>query len=373
MFRFILFCLLLLQGMPGSAQAPADRIAQVKVGDKYGYIRPDGSFALPAEFEDGDTWAGTFFDVKRDSTWMCVNRSGKVIWDKPLPFRNSYGQSFNEGLRPVCFWEHLESTNERWYVSLTGWWGYIDTSGKVVIPVQFTCAYKWSEGLGPVRTDSLMGYINREGEFEIEPRFEEAKCFSEGCAAVRSNGKWGLIDRKGNWIVEPEWDWINDMKEGRCWVRKDEKYRLMNDRGKLIGKEKFDVVEDFSGGFAIVNIGGEVSLPEDLLMDFSMTLATGKYGLINREGKMVIPFQEYRFNHFSDGKIIFNDPKAGFFENAGVMNTDGKIILAPHHGRSIKGVYGGLAPASEGGKWGYINIQGEWVIPPQFDGAESFR
>ncbi|MDR2244607.1 MAG: WG repeat-containing protein, partial [Burkholderiales bacterium] len=32
----------------------------------------------------------------------------------------------------------------------------------------------------------------------------------------------------------------------------------------------------------------------------------------------------------------------------------------------------GLAGAKENGRWGYINAQGEWVIPPKFKVAHAF-
>lgn len=63
-------------------------------------------------------------------------------------------------------------------------YGYIDSSGRVVIEPRFDHANIFSEGLARVVVDGLSGYIDRAGAIVIEPRFERAHKFSEGLARV---------------------------------------------------------------------------------------------------------------------------------------------------------------------------------------------
>jgi len=51
-------------------------------------------------------------------------------------------------------------------------WGYIDTTGKIVVQPQFDCAYAFNEsGLALVENDGEIGWIDCTGKFIIEPRY----------------------------------------------------------------------------------------------------------------------------------------------------------------------------------------------------------
>lgn len=69
--------------------------------------------------------------------------------------------------------------------------GFIDTAGKVVVPLSFSGCEDFSEEYGPVQVGSEWGFIDRDGNTQIAPQFDEVRCsFSEGLAAVRSGKKW---------------------------------------------------------------------------------------------------------------------------------------------------------------------------------------
>ena len=68
--------------------------------------------------------------------------------------------------------------------------GYIDLSGKMVIPPQFPCALNFSEGLAPVNgvfnvIRRKWGYIDKTGKIVIELKFLAAGPFAEGLAPVK--------------------------------------------------------------------------------------------------------------------------------------------------------------------------------------------
>lgn len=73
-------------------------------------------------------------------------------------------------------------------VKLTGKWGYIDRTGRIVINPQFEEAGDFSEGLARVKTGGKWGYIDRTGRFLVNPQFEEAGDFSQGLARVKLGG-----------------------------------------------------------------------------------------------------------------------------------------------------------------------------------------
>jgi len=77
-------------------------------------------------------------------------------------------------------------------------WGYVDYSGRVVVPLQFDGAEPFSEGLGLVYIRGKAGFIDKTGRMAIEPEYSGAQDFSEGLAVVvDENRLYSYIDKKG--------------------------------------------------------------------------------------------------------------------------------------------------------------------------------
>ena len=100
-------------------------------------------------------------------------------------------------------------------------YGFVDRSGRVVIPPRFQFAERFSEGLARVELDDRYGYIDRTGKVVIEARFQKAFRFSDGLARVCRPPKkrsfffyrvlrWddreaypcGYIDRQGKLVLD---------------------------------------------------------------------------------------------------------------------------------------------------------------------------
>jgi hypothetical protein len=63
-------------------------------------------------------------------------------------------------------------------------YGFIDRTGKFVIPPRFYRVQKFSEGRALfVQTGKSHGFIDSKGQVVIKPEFIDAKSFSEGLAA----------------------------------------------------------------------------------------------------------------------------------------------------------------------------------------------
>ena len=50
------------------------------------------------------------------------------------------------------------------------------------------------------------------------------------------------------------------------------------------------------------------------------------------------------------------------------MKQDGTVVLEPAY-EDARSFSKGYAAVKENGKWGYINTDGEWLIPAQFETA----
>src|ERR1700761_2885479 len=64
-----------------------------------------------------------------------------------------------------------QNANDRLGVEVNGKWGFINTSGRLVIPADFDFAWGFSEGLASAWKDGKAGYIDESGKFVIPPQF----------------------------------------------------------------------------------------------------------------------------------------------------------------------------------------------------------
>lgn len=110
-------------------------------------------------------------------------------YDVFISYRREGGDKyarFSEGLAPV------EDAHRNW--------GYIDNTGKVVIPCQWSQAEPFSEGLAAVQDANWKwGFINKTGKVVIPPcRWKDAYLFSGGVTKVKDAfGIWWKIDKTG--------------------------------------------------------------------------------------------------------------------------------------------------------------------------------
>ena len=201
-------------------------------------------------------------------------------------------------------------------VLLDGKWGYIDTTGTLVVQPQFNRAFPFSERLALVEADSGFGYIKADGNYSISPRFEDAWHFVDGRAPVQSAGIWQFVDEQGqvldseinivedpNFELEPGWLVDADYEPRQLeLIQSDGRYGFQSQDGEIIIDPTFMNAWYFSDGLARVMVdslwgyidreGNVVIEPAyDLAWDFeygvALVMVDDKYGYIDRQGRFV--------------------------------------------------------------------------------------
>ena len=130
--------------------------------------------------------------------------------------------------------------------------GFIDQTGKEVVPCIYDYAWDFCEGFARVELDDKRGYIKPDGSWLVKPKFDDAEDFSEGFAAVKLDGKWGYIKSDGKWLVKPRFYDAGPFEYGIAVVEDDDFY-VIDKTGKraLARGEKLSLVRGTNGLYGL--------------------------------------------------------------------------------------------------------------------------
>jgi hypothetical protein len=154
-------------------------------------------------------------------------------------------------------------------------YGFMDTTGKIVVEPRFVQAGDFSEGLAVVlvpgtgTTPYRYGYIDASGKMAIEAKFSEPVLpFHDGYAAVqKTNGTVVFIDKEGN-VASPEYKDARRFCNGYAFVNKDNlTMQVVNTKFEVIREIKKDFLDfpsrygsvgSFNDPFVLLDIGNHV-------------------------------------------------------------------------------------------------------------------
>ena len=89
--------------------------------------------------------------------------------------------------------------------------------------------------MAAVLKDGLYGFINTTGTIIIPPGFYNARSFTEGLAPVaNAKGFWGYIDDNGSWVIKPTYDFTDTFEKGEARVMKGKKIMYINRENKVL-------------------------------------------------------------------------------------------------------------------------------------------
>jgi hypothetical protein len=143
-------------------------------------------------------------------------------------------------------------------ISIDGSWGYIDTTGTLVIEATYEETAHFSEGIAAVRKNGRVGYIDFAGVWMVPPSFEEGLSFSEGMAAVSLNGKWGYINALGQLSIEPDFDNAQQFSEGLAAVAVEGFWGYLDQYGNWVVAARFNRAGPYSNGIAQVELNEQM-------------------------------------------------------------------------------------------------------------------
>lgn len=349
--------------------------AIVKAANKKGMIDRNGNTILPCDY-DNITFFQTVLLVDGDETYYDFTADSKhgIICSKGMlaePVYDKIGK-YSNGLAAV---------------SQNGKCGYIDTEGNIALPLEYESASLFSNNLARVTKDRRSFIIDKSGQ-EICDKIEKLSSPDnpmDGYYAGVKGDKYGLLDDKGHFIVPCEFDSIENWGIGPLLkVCRNDRYGVYDLSGKEIVKPEYEYIDDLRvegvptrvalerrAKEGVMAADGSVILNPD---DFSscdvenkaaVIIAVdkaGKAGLYGYDGSCIMPCECDRIRGFSsDGTSAAK--KDGKY---GLLDRTGRWII-PAEYEDIENMSEGLAGAKKDGKWGFLDDKNEWVITPSYN------
>ncbi|MDR1961591.1 MAG: WG repeat-containing protein, partial [Gracilibacteraceae bacterium] len=280
-------------------------IAAVKLNDKYGLINSAGNYIIePNTVPRG----GRNFDVIRPiyEGLAGVNwngRSERGIIDKEgrllVIFDNrevDLVQDFREGLASV-----------RLYRNGVPKWGFIDRSGRVVIPQKYDTVTVFIDGIAKVTNGGDTGLINRNGEAVLPMVYEAIGDFVDDIAYVKRDGKYGFVKRNGTLLANPVYEAVSAFADGLACFCQQGKWGVMDSFGHVVVEPAFDNMKAYADGVAPAKINGQ-------------------WGYVDASGYFVVPPQFDDAGVFSEGyAAVMLDGKyfyIGLVNSSSAMNGE---------------------------------------------------
>lgn len=228
--------------------------------------------------------------------------------------------------------------------------GIADRKGNIILNGQYThLILAEEEGYAILIRDSLYGYWDKNGNL-IDPFSRYELMFENGIAWFETDHTRGFISKKGEKIIEVNEGEIIEL-EGKGFVIRKVKESYYNSSGKFLAE--FDqiiqvtdsiVLFKNNGRTGAMNLKGAMITAEEYeeIYPFnknglSVAIKKGRYGIINKEGRELLPCEYDYIESFIDRykplQLTYQEKKYVTIKNngmIGVVNEIGSIVMPPY-------------------------------------------
>jgi hypothetical protein len=226
---------------PGLGPRFREEMVPVRSSAGEGYANRRGKVVIELRFERAYPFSEGLAMVRVDGRIGYINPSGKMVFK--LPPKAISARAFRGGLARVT------DGRNAWYVKPNGERAFSEEFPAVGTGEFF-------EGVAAAKDEwtGLYGYIDKSGKFVIPPRYSNAEDFSEGLAEIKTaGGADGFIDHAGKTVMtfKRAVKGVADFQNGLAWVSKSG-----NPESIIVSNNYKDVADAWEKGF-YVNRDGE--------------------------------------------------------------------------------------------------------------------
>ncbi len=230
-------------------------------------------------------------------------------------------------------------------------WGYVDTSGTIVVQPQFSFARDFVNEVGIVQYEGKWGLVDATDKVLIPFDYDGIHFLENTNNKIlriyNNDKKYGLIDTLGRVTVNLRYDELGGFSEDRLAVKRNGLWGYVNEEGLEVIPCRFKFVKNFHNNLAAVKLGN-------------------KWGMINKQGDVVINFQYTRLGNLKNGLAWVYTPKG-----SGYIDANNNFIIDPKFDKAFD-FDSGVARVVVNGKYGLIDASGKYILNPQFSFISDF-
>ena len=344
----------------------------VILGGKYGCVNNSGEWILPPFAEDIFIFKDGYATIKNNGKYGIIDSQGAI----KIPIEYDFIE--DRGAVAVA-----RKDNKRGLIEIK--------SGKLLTPFEYDGIYYLNDEFFHIKKDNLYGILNISGSMEVPCIYDRFKTqtIKSGFIAYSKDGKWGFLDDNFKESIPFIYDDVTDFSGSKALVKNGEWYFIDTKGNKceylpIQPKEKPEFsrglvfVEDTDRNKYLISSYGKVlyKLSGININDFYLRNTTGnlirveqsgKWGMTDTLGNMIIPFLYESITYCSDRIILVKaDGKYGLIDR----NLEYKEIIPIKYDYIIYHTDDLFAVKTDG-KHGLINSKNEFLTPPEYDNMGS--
>ena len=349
-----------------------DLMAKVRRNGKWGYITKSGQEVIPCDYQDITDFDDHLLAIAtKDSKKCLVNKT--------------------QGQKGACKYDFIDKFKNGFYkVRSNGKWGFINAQGEEVVPCQYKEASDFEDNYSLVMDENgKYGFLEKEGTtakvaIPCKSDSREGMKMLSGMTKITQGGKCKVMNTKGEFVAPEQYaDAIDAMPISTAIIKviNNNGCKAVNVLGKTI-VSGVDNIEYLGSNLLMVKDGGKCGIYDlngnkvmgpkyDDIKPFCNGLAPacekGKWGYINEKGKQVFDFIYTSAEPFNENGVAV----VGLGNNLKLIDVN-RNLLGDNEYNEIGDFKDGIAKAKRNGKYGFINSQGEEIIPCKYDRIEAF-
>ena len=353
-------------------------------GDYYGIVNSQGKEIIAVEYDYIFLQKEYIFVVKNNK-WGLYNSNGDLLIKPKYGFLGVEKEGLiraNKGGK-ASYSDNGLILNKHFEIG-GGKWGYIDISGKVIIPFIYTYAYDFDNEVAKV-------YVGGKNDDWLY------------------NGVWNFVDRNNKLIIPKSLSGQDDFTNGLMIVSKEDKvldeyddyeiitkYGLINSKGEIVLKPEYHVISFINKN--LISIQKEYSKPYQILRyDLSQVIDAdiesikvsgytdtilflrikGLWAIIGTSGNIIVPptFSKIETDN-PQNEIVYmvQKPNKQNKNLWGIIHINGKEILPAEYEeiRRTRKIYGNNNfLVKKNNKWGRVDKNNQQIIPFEYDDLQA--
>ncbi|MEO5642700.1 MAG: WG repeat-containing protein [Bacteroidia bacterium] len=344
-----------------------------------------------------------FFLLFSISELTAQTTAKNALWLAPACKPKTYGLQNSKGeVATEAKFDMLEEGDGKGWIAFSGGkYGVINSSGSWIIRPNFEIIVQFLNGkaiagkkmkakkaaapqyiydmYSETSSDSIFyfGVVDASGTWVVDATYEFLRLSEDGSIQYAdANRKFGFLNADGSVMIRAKYSFASRMQSGVAVIGESsgadampymynqriqaEKYYVIDRNGNKLNTDAYELLREYKDGRAVFNKGG---LWKRSRYSSEAVLTGGKWGYLDASGKEVItPVYDYAYD-FVNGKAKVRTGQRILW-----IDKDGKETTPPLPDKNENAFTIFCQP----GFFGYIGLDGKYVIAPQYFVAKDF-